>query len=32
MNLPTMLTVSYPGGIASKKTDLATDTTPTIPW
>jgi hypothetical protein len=31
-SLPTMLTVSYPGGIASRKTELSTDTTLTIPW
>jgi hypothetical protein len=31
-NLPTTLTVSYPGGIASRKTELSTDTTLTIPW
>lgn len=31
-DLPTTLTVSYPGGIASRKTELATDTTLTIPW
>jgi hypothetical protein len=32
VGLPTTLTVSYPGGIASRKTDLSTDTTLTIPW
>jgi len=32
VDLPTTLTVSYPGGIASRKTDLSTDTTLTIPW
>jgi len=32
VDLPTMLTVSYPGGIASRKTELSTDTTLTIPW
>jgi hypothetical protein len=32
VRLPTTLTVSYPGGIASRKTDLSTDTTLTIPW
>ena len=32
VGLPTMLTVSYPGGIASRKTELATDATLTIPW
>jgi hypothetical protein len=32
VDLPTTLTVSYPGGIASRKTGLATDTTLTVPW
>jgi hypothetical protein len=32
VDMPTTLTVSYPGGIASRKTDLTTDTTLTIPW
>jgi hypothetical protein len=32
VGLPTTLTVSYPGGIASRKTELSTDTTLTIPW
>jgi hypothetical protein len=32
LDLSTMLTVSYPGGIASRKTELSTDTTLTIPW
>jgi hypothetical protein len=32
VGMPTTLTVSYPGGIASRKTDLATDTTLIIPW
>jgi hypothetical protein len=32
LNLPTTLTVSYPGGIASRKTELTTNTTLTIPW
>jgi hypothetical protein len=32
VNLPTTLTVSYPGGIASRKTELTADTTLTIPW
>jgi len=32
VDLPTTLTVSYPGGIASRKTDLSTDTTLLIPW
>ncbi|HEV2034557.1 MAG TPA: DUF4012 domain-containing protein, partial [Candidatus Dormibacteraeota bacterium] len=32
VDLPTTLTVSYPGGIASRKTALSTDTTLRIPW
>jgi hypothetical protein len=32
VDLPTVLTVSYPGGITSRKTDLFTDTTLMIPW
>ena len=32
VDLPTMLTVSYPGGIASRKTELSADSTLTIPW
>ncbi len=32
VGLPATLTVSYPGGIASRKTDLSSDTTLTIPW
>ena len=32
VNLPTTLTVSYPGGIATRKTELSTDTTLRVPW
>jgi len=30
--LPTDLTVSYPGGIATRKTSLSTDATLSVPW
>jgi Protein of unknown function (DUF4012) len=32
VDLPTLLTVSYPGGIASRKSEMSTDTTLTVPW
>ena len=32
VDLPTVLTVSYPGGIASRKSEVSTDTTLTVPW
>jgi hypothetical protein len=32
VDLPTTLTVSYPGGIASRKNEISADATLTIPW